>query len=453
MIAPRPDHIVVINDLARPMGGASALAVASAAAFAARGHAVSFLSGDGGAALAGIQSVSLGQDRLLDRPALSALVGGLWNRAAARMVREWIERHDSAGTVYHLHGWSQILSPAVLSALAPVRGRLVISAHDFFLACPNGAFADLRSGAVCPHVPLGAACLASACDRRGRAHKLWRLARAALQRFALAPSAMPPVLAIHEGMRPFLRRAGIPDAAIHAVPNPVVPFSATRIPAELNRGVLFVGRLEATKGPDLALEAARRAQVPITVIGDGAMGDALRARYPEAHFVGRLAPAEIGAHARRARLLVMPSRYPEPFGLVATEALRSGLPVVLPPTALLAADIRRAGAGLAVDPRDSAAMGAALRRLDEDDRMVRAMSEAAFARTDDLALSPDRWIDCLLAHYAARLAGATAAGGAHTSRASSVTTVGTCRAAFTAPVPSGIAPVDHARRSSSPSGR
>lgn len=408
------DRIVVINDLSRPMGGASALAVASARAFRERGLAVTFLSGDaaqgdpfGGL---GVDHVALGQGRLLDRPAWQALRDGLWNRAAARMVRDWVARHDSPRTVYHLHGWSQILSPSIFAALAPVRARLVISAHDFFLACPNGAFADLRSGEVCTRTPLGAACLAAACDRRGPAHKLWRLVRFALQQAVFRPGESVPVLAIHEGMRPFLHRAGIPDAAIHALPNPVVPFSRDRIEAEDNREVLFVGRIEATKGPDLALEAARRARVPIRLVGDGAMLADLRLRYPEAVFAGRLAPTEIARLAQRARLLVMPSRYPEPYGLVAMEALRAGLPTIVPPTALLATDIVRAGAGMAVDPRDTQAFAAALTWMAGDDAMVRDMSEAAFARTGALALSPEEWIEQLLGHYAARLDNVASAG-------------------------------------------
>lgn len=401
------ERIVIINDLSRPMGGASALAVASARAFRERGLAVTFLSGDAPAGdpfgASGVDHHALGQGRLLARPAFQALRDGLWNRDAARMVRNWITLHDTPGTVYHLHGWSQILSPSVFAALAPVRARLVISAHDFFLACPNGAFADLRSGEVCTRAPLGTACLTTACDRRGRVHKAWRLVRFALQRAVFRPGEAPPVLAIHEGMRPFLQRAGIPDAAIHALPNPVVPFAPARIEAERNREVLFVGRIEETKGPDLALEAARRARVPIRLVGDGAMLADLRRRYPEATFTGRLAPAEIARLAQRARVLVMPSRYPEPYGLVAMEALRAGLPTIVPPTALLATDIVRAGAGMAVDPRDGDAFAAALTWMAGDDAMVRDLSEAAFARTGPLALSPDAWIDRLLGHYETRL--------------------------------------------------
>jgi len=195
------------------------------------------------------------------------------------------------------------------------------------------------------------------------------------------------------------------------VPNPVVPWSATRIRAEDNREVLFVGRLEHPKGPDLALAAARAAGVPIRVVGDGSMAAQLRADYPEAQFAGRQEPAVIAVLARQARLLVMPSRAPEPFGLVAMEALRGGLPVVLPPSALLAKDIARIGAGASVEPRDTMAFAALLRDLAADDATIRTMSEAGFAHSAPLALDPQAWLERLLGFYRERL------GEAPTSRA------------------------------------
>jgi len=403
------DRIVVINDLARSMGGASALALLSARGFRARGHAVTLLVGDAGdhdGALAalGIDCVALGQDRLLTRPRIEAAMAALWNRQAAQMIAGWIRRHDTPQTVYHLHGWLQILSPAVFRALAPVRDRLVISAHDFFLACPNGAFADLRSGTPCPHRPLTRACLLSACDRHSHAHKLLRVVRHAIQTWVLDPRAAPPILAIHHGMAPLLARAGIPPASIHTLPNPVTPWSATRIPAEANRYALLVGRLEKTKGADLAAAAARAAGLPLRVIGTGALEPSLRMHYPEVRFHGRQPPVEIARIAAQARLLVMPSRYPEPFGLVAMEAARSGLPVILPPTALLAPDLVARGAGIAVDPRDPVGFAGILTILAADDQRVAAMSEAAFTQTGDLALSPAEWVEALLAFYAGRLA-------------------------------------------------
>lgn len=217
-------------------------------------------------------------------------------------------------------------------------------------------------------------------------------------------------------MRAFLMRADIPDERIHTVPNPVTAWTDGRIAAEQNAEVLFVGRLEATKGPDLAARACRAAGVKLRMVGDGVMRARLAADFPEVEFMGRRGPAEIADYAGRARLLVMPSRYPEPFGLVAVEALWSGLPVIASRTAFLAGDIEAAGAGVAVEPRDTNAFAATIRMVFDDDARCRGMSEAAYAGTRAVALSPEAWADRLIAGYAERLAtsGGSASEGAPT---------------------------------------
>ncbi len=403
------DRVVVLNDLSTPKGGATALALLSAAMLRDRDIAVTLLTGDAGInsplTERGVEIVGLGGARLHDAGWARSLVGGIYNFAAAAMVKEWIDAHDTPATVYHLHGWAQILSPAVFSALAGVRDRLVLSAHDFFLACPNGSFALLKTGEVCPHVPMTPRCIATPCDRRNQVHKLWRVARHALLGKLYDRRHSPPVLAIHEAMRPFLMRAGIPDAAIETVPNPVTPYSSARIAAEHNREALFIGRLEATKGPDLAAAACRAAGITLRLIGDGQLRAELEARYPEMIFMGHQSPEAIRAAVRGGRMLLMPSRYPEPFGLVAAEALWSGLPVLAAGTAFLAADIVASGAGMAIDPRNEAGFAAAIRRLANDDALALAMSQAAFNQTRQVALTPEAWIDRLLDSYARRLAG------------------------------------------------
>lgn len=401
------DRIVVINDISVPKGGATALALLSAQMLGARGRAVTVLTGDAGRnpdlTARGIEVVGLGQDRLLASSTVTAMANGLYNRAAGEHVAAWIRAHDTPGTVYHLHGWSQILSPAIFAALRPVSARLVLSAHDFFLACPNGSFALLRSGAICPHVPMSVPCITTNCDRRRYAHKLWRVARHAVMTHHYRRLDPPPILAIHARMRPFLMRAGLPGDTIRTLPNPVSPWTRERIVAEANREVLFVGRLEDTKGVDLAAAACRAAGVPLRVIGDGVLRAMLERDYPEVQVMGQQPPAVIADHARRARALVMPSRYPEPFGLVAAEALWSGLPVIAAETAFLTQDIVAAGAGMAVDPRDVAGFADVLRRTAGDSAGVRAMSVAAFGNTPSIALSPDIWVDRLEAVYRERL--------------------------------------------------
>jgi glycosyltransferase involved in cell wall biosynthesis len=399
------DRIVVINDLARPQGGASLLALQSVRDFAARGQRVTMISGDHGPGqpLPGVEFVSLGQDRLLARGLATAFVSGMYNRPAEAMVARWISGNDTPGTIYHLHGWSQILSPSIFAALGSVRKRTVMTAHDFFLTCPNGAQFDYSAAAACKRKPLSMACLSARCDRRNHGHKLWRSLRHLIQKRVLGSGPLPLQLLIHRGMAEPLVLAGIPAERLSLLPNPIIPYSATRIAAEGNRDVLFVGRMESTKGIDLAVKACRRAGLRLVAIGDGALLEQLRADYPEMLFTGRIPSSDIAAHAVRARLLVMPSRHMEPFGLTAVEALWSGLPVIVSRQSLIAEDIERTGAGLAIDPEDEIEFVAALNALANDDDLLARMSEAAFSATSALALKPDEWIDELLSIYAATL--------------------------------------------------
>ena len=183
--------------------------------------------------------------------------------------------------------------------------------------------------------------------------------------------------------------------------------------AALRRGeplrLLYAGRASAMKGPldwlD-AVAAARRAGIRLTAtwLGDGPLLERLQRDHPEVRFAGRQPAEAVARLVRDARALVMPSRYPEPYGLVAGEALWSGLPVILTDQALLAADIVIRQAGLACDPRDEAALAGAMARLAGDDALTERMSRNAFSRTADLGHSTESWTDALLDAYAAVLA-------------------------------------------------
>ncbi|SDF96186.1 glycosyltransferase family 4 protein [Paraburkholderia phenazinium] len=399
-----PDRLVIVNDVSIAHGGATALALLEARLMRERGVAVTYATGDDAInpefETRGIETVGLGRAPLL-QAGPAAMLSGVYNPDTVRMLEAWISRHDTSGTIYHVHGWSQILSPSLFTALGRVRERTVITAHDFFLVCPNGGFADYRAGTVCSRVPLGVACVTRDCDKRHYVHKVWRTVRQAVQAHTLRfDPAFPRVLMIHPAMREPLERGGIPAACLQTVPNPVTPWSDTRIAAEHNNEFVFVGRLDPEKGPDLAAAAARRAGVRLVIIGDGPMMPALRAAHPDVTFCGRLAPEEVARRVRSARALLMPSRYPEPYGLVAAEAMWSGLPVIASQSALLATDIVGYGAGMVCDPADEAAFAEAIARIAGDDDATQKMSIAGHTATRHLGLSPDAWAERLLAVFA-----------------------------------------------------
>lgn len=397
-----PERVVLFHDFSEPLGGASHLVQVLIAQLRARGVPITFFAGDDGANFGrdDVELVPLNGRALLDRSPAGALTLGFYNPAAFARVRDWIARRDTPGTVYHLHGWSKILTPAVFAALRPVADRLVLHGHDYFNCCPNGAFFDFATGRDCQLAPLSGACLRARCDKASYPHKLWRAGREGLRRRLHGGVAQASrLLMIHPGQRERLVTGGWPAGRLATVRNPVAPPCADRVPAERNRGVVFIGRISAEKGADLAARAAARADVPLTFVGEGAEQARVSALYPGAAFLGRQDRAGVACALAAARVAVMPSRWSEPFGLVALEAAGSGVPVIVSDRALVAQEIARTGIGVAIDTADIAAFAAELARLDRDDAQVAAMSRAGHARWRELCNSEESWMEEILGHY------------------------------------------------------
>lgn len=107
-----------------------------------------------------------------------------------------------------------------------------------------------------------------------------------------------------------------------------------------NRELIFVGRLVPDKGADLLLQAAallaKEGLSPtMTVVGDGPERKRLEQMVAElglggqVEFTGAQALRAVAALLNRHQILVVPSRWPEPFGIVALEGLACGCAVVV----------------------------------------------------------------------------------------------------------------------------
>lgn len=400
----QPLRLVVLNDFSSANGGASSLAIANANLMASMGVHTTFLCGEqppaDGALDAQIARQGLNGAAIDPARPLNNMINGLYNPAAQRFLADWIGRHDTPETVYHLHGWSKIFSPSIFKALAPVRHRTLVHAHDYFPACPNGAFINYPQMKECDLLPSQVGCLFSNCDQRSYPQKLWRVARHEIknQWFNLKDSSFRIVLP-HEAMRPYFTRSGCPDDTVFTIPNPVVPFTDTRIEAEANHEFLFIGRLVPEKGVDTFLAAAQRAGVKAKVIGAGPLLAPLKARYPGVEFTGWQDRRHIGAHLRHARAVIMPSKLRETFGLVAIESIASGIPVVVSTSSAVAPDLLRMNAGLTVTPDNTEALSRLMTRLDSSDELVHAMSTNGHAHWRQVANTAESWADALLSMY------------------------------------------------------
>ncbi|MEO1321898.1 MAG: glycosyltransferase family 4 protein [Pseudomonadota bacterium] len=401
------ERVVVIHDFSRPEGGAGILTLECIRQYIARGLAVTFITGEGMTPELkelGVDVVGLESKRLLEVSAIEALRQGYHNDDALDLLRTWINANDTPGTVYHLHNWSQMLSPSIFIALKTVAERTIVTCHDFFNVCPNGAFMNFQKLLPCELKPGSMACFASACDRRSQLHKVWRFAR---QRHLndIADFGDHPFMFtyIHDRMKSMFEAAGFPRTDGVTIPNPVRPWTSTRIEAEKNSGFLYVGRVSGDKGADIALAGAKSANQSLTVIGEGELFESGVADYPDTQFLGWKQPAEIADVARSVRALIVPSRYNEPFGLVILEAAMSGLPVIVTDRAALADDVDAYGFGESFSVRTNADLPKVLEKFAADDRMIEAMSRIGFERGHELCNTPETWIEAHLNLFGRRL--------------------------------------------------
>ncbi len=391
-------RIVIVNDASQVQGGATKLAVALAAALAQRGREVVFFAGDEGRnpdlVASGVEVRALGKSRLLDAPPMRAALDGAWNFAGAQFVGNWIRSAGRPDDVWHVHSWAQIWSPSVFRALEPVGRRLIVHAHDYFPACPNGAFWDHRAKEPCDAIPLSRPCLTRNCDKRTAFHKPWRLARHSLLKGRFTSADAPLLVMVHPAMRPAFERSGIAAERMVALRNPVEPMSRSRVRAEDNGAVLFAGRLSSEKGAILLARAAQRIGGQVVFAGDGPDIAEIRRLCPGAEVTGWLGRAELSEQFAKARALAMPSLWQEPFGLVAAEALALGIPVLASRAALVCKEIVSAGAGWEFEPSVKSSLDQALAAIfAASDDEIHQRSMAALRISASVAQPFESWVD------------------------------------------------------------
>ncbi len=394
---------VIVCDHAYINGGQAKVAIDTALTLRERGLEVTVFSGVGPVdqrlTEAGIECICLDQPDLLGDPnrARSAL-RGLWNTTAASELRKLLARFDPETTVVHLHGWAKSLSPSIGPVVTSSGIPLVYTLHEFFLACPNGGFYDHHQQSICTRTPLGLSCLAANCDPRNRAHKAWRVARQAILWTAgKMPRHLKDVIYLTDTQANAVRKYLPADTRLHHLPNPIARTTESRTPAEDNNVFLFIGRLSAEKGGELAARAAREAGVRIVFAGEGECRDQIKAANPDAEMLGWLNSDQLNDWINKARCLVFPSLWYEGMPMSVIEAMQRGLPVLVADRSAAAEFVREDIDGLHVQMGNLAAWIAGMKLMKEPERVAR-YSQSSF-KTASSFIDPETYGSRLMAIY------------------------------------------------------
>jgi glycosyltransferase involved in cell wall biosynthesis len=148
----------------------------------------------------------------------------------------------------------------------------------------------------------------------------------------------------------------------------------------------FLGRIAPEKGIEDAVAVAKRAGMPLKIaakidpVDEAYYHDHVRPllAHPLIEFVGEVTEREKDAFLGRARALIFPIRWPEPFGLVMAEAMATGTPVIAGRFGSVPEVVEDGVTGFICDSLDE--MVLAVRRLGEIDRAAcRAHVEQSFS--------------------------------------------------------------------------
>lgn len=379
-------RVLLLNNFAHITGGADRNVLGLTAALRERGHEVSLLATasdlnverEGRFVRAPVTHAS--RDRLGVVAKSDVAARALWNPEAAEAMRHLIARFRP--DVVHAHKLYPQLSvaPVILAARAGL--RIVQTLHDYeFLSASHvrhgGSWLD-RDEARASYRVLNTATF----PVRRRIHLPRVTAAIACSRFVATQ------------YRDKGTRSTVIPLSVEPAQDPPKGFSD-------RSGAVFIGRLQEEKG---VLDVLRLGQllpsVDVRVVGYGplenAVAEAAR-RHANISFLGRLGRGGVMRELGRARICVMPSRWQEPAGIAALEAMSVGTPVVAYRSGGLAEYVRDAGGGEVITA-SAIALARACETLHHDGRRWQEYSDAGIGSVRR-AHSPEQYASRVEALY------------------------------------------------------
>ena len=295
---------------------------------------------------------------------------------------------------------SNVFDPAVLDAARSAR-RCVVHVRDHRAFCPNGDRLFPSFSRPC-NSPMGNGCLVNAvlrgCICGARSRTVQRLR--ARERTAAATRRCDAFVVSSHFMARLCERNGIPAEKIHVLEPPIADGSAAEriaAPPALPR-VLFAGRLVPGKGLHSLVRAIARLPDPtrpeLRVAGHptrelDASIEAGRNLGVRVKALGWCDGAALSHAIDSVHAVVIPSLWPEPYGLLGIEAQARGRPAVAYAVGGIPEWI--GDAGECVPRADEAALARAIARVTDPTRWpVYSAAARAQANAHDLTTFGER---------------------------------------------------------------
>jgi glycosyltransferase involved in cell wall biosynthesis len=308
-----------------------------------------------------------------------------------------------------LHNFYHVLSPGILDTLAQFKKdnglRVVMTAHDFHLACPNSGGSwfrwwTRRREAIEPGESL--ALFTRRWDERSLAHSVLKVVQYGWSyRWRRRQEVIDLVMCPSRCVQAMLAPLGL---ATIVLPHPIPPLPGVAGERGKKLSLVFAGRIEPEKGlKEFLQQLPGDFDAELTVIGAGselAQCEAIskaRGFGARVKFMGRLPHDETLKRIAGCHVLVQPSRVLETYGLTLIEALAQGTNVLAINRGAAREMVEDSGVGFLFEPDDKDDLATQLRRIQRafDAGMLNRFDIHAFLA----ARREDRYLGQLLLAY------------------------------------------------------
>lgn len=291
----------------------------------------------------------------------------LWSRRSQSELSTVIRKFQP--DIAHFHNTFMVMSPSVYSACAKAGVPVVQTLHNYRLICPAAVL--YRDGEICDDCAgksLALPAIQHGCYRDSRAASAVVVAHNAVMRRQRHAGNVTTYIAISEAVRSLFLRAGFEPERVMVKPNFLANDPGLRANAPRER-LLYVGRFTQEKGVLTLIDALRQhPNVPVDMVGDGPAFESVRQRIADyglnnITLHGQQSHAATLGFLQRARGLIVPSEWREPFGLVAIEAFACGTPVIAANIGGLGEIVRDAQHGYHFEAGSAESLASAIARL------------------------------------------------------------------------------------------
>lgn len=277
----------------------------------------------------GVETISLNQYDILNNPnRFEAIIQGIWNTKSKKELKKILKNKNPRETIIHVHSWTKAISSSIFKIAEKMGFKVVITLHDYFTICPNGALFDYKENKICCLKPMSVKCLLHNCDSRNYMHKLWRYSRQIVQNYSILKRKNISFIYISDFSKKVLEQQ-LKDKQFYKLTNPIEIKNRIKIEPEKNNIYLYLGRVVNEKGVRQFCEAISALNLNGIVIGNGYLLEELKNEFNEIEFTGWLNYDRIREYIIKARCMVFPSLWYETFGLTILEVSAFGVPCIV----------------------------------------------------------------------------------------------------------------------------